>query len=115
MPRVEIPIVQITRAGVAPAAQVTGDATNDHYLAWNDGGVVLEVGNVDAGASHAATVITPGSVDSLAVADLTITVPASATRYAGPFPPAIYNQSDGTVQIDADGTNLRFRAFAIAK
>ena len=32
---------------------------------------------------------------ALAVADHTVSIPGSATRYVGPFPPGVYNQITG--------------------
>jgi len=47
---------------------------------------------------------TPGTVDGLDIAEMTVTVTASATvgELIGPFPPSIYNQSDGTVHVTPD-------------
>ncbi len=42
------------------------------------------------GSPVTLTVATPGTVDSLAVADLTATIGAGETRLLGPFPPSIY-------------------------
>lgn len=114
MARVEITVTTISRDGVAPASQVTSDATNDHVIEGNDGRVVLEAQNVDAGSAHTVTVTTPGSVAGLAIADLEVSVPASSTRWIGPFPTTVFNQT-GTddVNIDVATANLRFRAYKI--
>ena len=53
MPRVDIPVTQITRSGVAPATEVTGDTVNNHSVV-NDGAVWLEVRN--SGTTVARTV-----------------------------------------------------------
>ena len=112
MPRVDVPITQLTEQGVAPPAQVNADAANDHQLAYNDGRVFVEVVSSDAGA-QSVTIITPGTVGGLAVADQVVAVPAGATRLFGPLPPAIYNQPDGTVSFDPSvtGATLKFRAY----
>lgn len=114
MPRVNIPITQLTDDGVAPPAATAADATNDHQLAFNDGRVFVEVVSTDA-AAQSVTIITPGTVGSgLAVADKTVAVPAGATRYVGPLAPQVYNQPDGTVQIDPSiSTTLGLRAYRI--
>src|SRR4051812_22189537 len=111
MPRVSIPITEILDSGVAPPAQTNGDATNLHQLDFNDGDVVVEVISTDAGA-QTVTLVTPGTVSGLAIADQVVAVPAGATRYIGKLSPATYNQPDGTVQINPSiSTTLKFRAY----
>jgi hypothetical protein len=39
-------------------------------------------------------------VDGLAIAERTVVVTAGESRKIGPFPPNIYNQSDGMVYLD---------------
>lgn len=111
MPRVEIPVTQLTDAGVAPPAQTNGDATNDHYIAGNDGHIVLEIISTDAGA-QTVTILTPGNFGGLNVEDRVVAVPAGATRYVSKLAPGLYNQADGSVYLDPSvSTNLKFRAF----
>ncbi len=112
MPRQDIPLTEITRSGTAPATEVTPVAADDLKFT-NDGKVFILVRNSGAG-SNTATFVTPGSVDDQAVADRDVAVPASASRYAGPFPTAQYNQGDGTVYVDVANTELRFSAYHLA-
>lgn len=113
MPRTSIPITKSTDAGVAQPAQTNGDLTNLMYLPYNDGRVLLEVVSSDAGA-QTVTVETPGVVNGLAIADQVVSVAAGATKYLGPFPPAVYNQPDGTVNVNPSvNTTLKFRAYQI--
>lgn len=114
MPRVNIPITQLTDAGVAPAAQVASDAANDHELASNDGDVFVEITNVNASTPQDATFVTPGAVQGLAVSDRVVSVPANnGVRLVGPLSPNVYNQVDGKVHIDVTSADLRFRAFRL--
>ena len=112
MPRTAITVTQVTRLGVAPATATAGYATNDHSIADNDGRVWLEAAST-AGSATVITVETPGTVDGLAVADLTVSVPTNATRIIGPFPPAIYNQSDGSLYVGVEQTTWNLRAFRL--
>lgn len=113
MPRTAIPITKVTDAGVAAPAQTNSDLTNGQYLAFNDGRVILEVISTDAGA-QTVTIETPGTVGDLTVSDRVIAVPAGATRVIGPLPPAVYNQADGTVNVNPSvNVNLKFRAYQI--
>lgn len=72
-------------------------SASDVYYFPNNGRVVLVVTN--AAGSNTVTVQTPGTVDSLAVTDLTATITASKTFALGPFPPTIYNDAQGRVRV----------------
>jgi hypothetical protein len=109
MPRVDLPLTEITRAGVAPGAEVTADPANDHSFA-NDGRVFLLARNSGAG-SHTVTIVTPGTVDEQAIADVGIAIPAGASRYIGPFPPSIYGSP---VSVDVASNELRLTAYHLS-
>ncbi|MEW2570498.1 hypothetical protein [Streptomyces sp. NPDC047070] len=64
-------------------------------------GVLLLVKNGDAG-SHTVTLVTPGTVDGLAIADRAIAVAAGATA-AIPVTNAYRNPSTGRANITYDG------------
>lgn len=72
-------------AGVA--ANVAGDTFP------NTGREVVVIKNASVGAIT-VTVPTTGTVDGLAIADLTASIGAGETRMLGPFPPSIYS-ADG--------------------
>jgi hypothetical protein len=113
MARTNIPVTQITVAGVAPAAQVA-DPTNDHKIEGNDGRVLLELQNTSASESLTATIQTPRTVaGGVAVSEDEVTVPKESTRFAGPFPPQTFNQSNGQVYVDLTSTSLKLRAFRL--
>ena len=112
MARTLIPTNTVVRAGIAPAL-TAGDDANEMYFV-NDGRTFLYVLNT-GGASN-LTFITPGTVDALAIGDRTVAVAIDATEgmFIGPFPPNIYNQSDGTVYVDIDDdTTLTLEAFRL--
>ncbi len=46
------------------------------------------------------TIITPNTVDGLAIADRTVTLPASTETFVGPFQPGVYNQTTDVVHVD---------------
>lgn len=110
MPRTNITVVEITRAGVA-ATEVAGDTVNGNQF---DHGArtFLRARNADGAAPHTATIQTPGTVDTLAIADRVVSVPASATRYIGPFT-TDYRQSDGKVYVDVDDAQLNLAVFRL--
>ena len=113
MPRTALTVTDFTRAGVAEPSEQNGDFTNGNYIASNDGRIGLIVRNANAG-TQSITVLTPGTVDGLAIADLTISIPAGATRYIGPFGTGTFNQTDGSIYIDVSvATDLKFRPIRI--
>ena len=92
MARTELTLQTTTRAGIAPtytAATVDGFAVNNEYYR-----VILHVKNGNA-SPCTVTVQTPGTVDGLAIPDLTVVVPATTgDKMIGPFPGAVYNVDD---------------------
>lgn len=94
MADVDLTAEQITRVGIN--ATDTGSlSTSDTYKVRNDGKTFLHFKKSGAGACT-VTFVTPGTVDGLAVADRTVSVPATTGDVmVGPFPRRIYNDSDG--------------------
>ena len=81
------------------------DETDGHYF-YNDGRTILFFH--DTAATPTVTIYTPGTVDGLAVTDRTVVLAIHATegKFIGPFPPSIYNYSDGTCRfiVSAEAT-----------
>lgn len=72
----------------------------------------LHVKNGDS-SEHTVTIATPKTVDGLAVADGTWTVPASEERLIGPIGD-VFRDSDGMASITYDGvTSVTIAAFRI--
>ena len=87
---------------VADAALTAAVAGGHKFL--NDGQTVLFLQNTN-GSARTITVTTAQTVDGLAVADLTITLPATTGRLiTAAFPRTVYNQSDGYVLVDYSAT-----------
>jgi len=96
MARTAINYQQVLRAGLTEALAA---ANADGHKFSNDGRIILHV--VNGGASPiTVTIQTPGTVDDLAVSDRTVTISDESEKFIGPFPPGIYNQSDGMVYVD---------------
>lgn len=91
--------------GVSFTAMV---AANDLQFV-NNGHVYLIVKNDGAG-TQAATVISVADVNGR-TNDIAISLDSGEVDFLGPFPPDLYNQSDGTVHIDsADEDSWNFAA-----
>ena len=92
------------RDGVSVADAAMTAAVADGHSFVNDGRTVLLIQNTN-GATRTITVQTPGTVDGLAVADLTITVAATTGRLmTATFPKSVYNQNGGVVYLDYSAT-----------
>ena len=92
---------------------VAGDEDENHYFA-NDGRTLISV--LKTGGACIMTFQTPGTVDGLAISEQAVTPGVHATQNTliGPFPPSIYNQSDGTVHVDLDSeTTFSLGAFRL--
>lgn len=117
MPRVEIPVTEIDRDGVAPPAQTDADAASDHFIDANDGRIVLEIESSDGADQTVEFEIPSGGVDDQPVTPRTVTIPDGETRWVGPFPRSVYNQPNpdlNKIFINPSvSTTLKFRAYKI--
>ncbi|MET9550545.1 hypothetical protein ABZY36_35370 [Streptomyces sp. NPDC006627] len=109
MPRVPVPVTQITRAGVTPPTEVNGDATN-HHVVQNNGRVILLVRNSGSTVSRTVTLRIPNIIDGQGVTPKTVSIAQSTSKYIGPFPTDSYGSS---LQVDVDNAELKLLAFGI--
>ncbi len=90
MARTALAVQAMTRAGLTPA-YTAANGSGGHSVV-NDGRTFLHVKN--GGASPCVvTFETPGTVDTLAIADRTVTVAAGGEAVAGTFPTQTYGAS----------------------
>lgn len=90
MANITLTTEDITRVGL-DANDLGSLSITDTYFCPNDGRMFLHFKKSGAGAC-VVTVVTPGTVAGLAIADLTHSVPASTgDRMLGPFPPELFN------------------------
>lgn len=88
-------VQEISRAAITPSF---GAAAGGGDQFANDGRTYVHIKN--GGASPITlTVVTQMTVDGKAVADDAITVTNAQERVIGPFPPGIYNDANGMVQL----------------
>jgi len=97
--RATLTVIDCVRTGVTNT--VTAAIAEGAKFA-NDGQTFLYC--LDTVGDAILTFKTPGTVDGLDIAERAVTVTTSATigELIGPFPPSIYNQSDGTVHVTPD-------------
>lgn len=107
MPPTPLPVQTLVRGGVTPTAEVAADAANGNILATNNGvSTWVEATNTDT-ESHTLTLVTPGTVDGLAIADKVVTIPAGAKWRSGPLPVMTYGSKP---QITADSALVTIAA-----
>lgn len=84
-----------TSAGITPVDVTAGHALNDDFYFHNDGRQILVFQNRHASTALVVTFDTPVTVDGLAVADRTVSVPGNSFRAVGALPPNPYNAQSG--------------------
>jgi len=97
MARTALTVQQITRAGLSPTYTAVDQPNGNSFP--NDGREQIHIKN-GGGGSLTVTIKRNYNVDSAAVPDLSITVPAGQERKSGPFPTDWFNQLDGNVYVD---------------
>ncbi len=110
MARDTVTVTSTVRAGVAPAL-TTPNSGNNAEMA-NDGRTVFLFMNGLGAASVQATDITIQQVADpygRTQNDAAFTAIVDALSACGPFPPNLYNQTDGTVQFDYDAVSAEAR------
>lgn len=91
MANITLTTEDISRAGIDANDQSLAGNLADTMFVPNDGRMFLHFKKSGAGACT-VTIVTPGTVAGLAIADLTHSVPATTgDRMIGPFPPDIFN------------------------
>lgn len=89
-------VQEITRVGLAPAFSAAAGG-GDQFA--NNGRCFHEAKCADA-SSKTVNYVVQQKVDGLSVTNLSITVPATTgDRMTGSFPPDIYNDANGNVQV----------------
>lgn len=97
MARTALTVQDLAASGITPSYTA---AIADGHSVHGDGKTFLHVKN-SGGSACTVTIQTPATVSGLAVAEQTVSVPATTgDKMIGPFPPNTYNQVDGDVYID---------------
>jgi hypothetical protein len=79
-------------------AEASAAAGGDEFA--NTGKELLVIEHVNGGGSNVTlTIVTPQTVDGLAVADKAIVIAPGTRQLLGPFPKGIYNDEDDNVNL----------------
>jgi hypothetical protein len=101
MPRTAVPVVSLTRDGLATPGTTAVDPTNGHELVYVKGAnLFLEVNNTATAAKDVTlkrgdSVLAPGQRS-----DLALTVPGSSRRFLGPFDVGAWAQAGQKINVD---------------
>jgi hypothetical protein len=117
MARSAIPVTISVKEGVVQPSVTSSDATNKHYIANNDGRIILEINNTNAG-TQTVTFLTSRVLQGLPVTNLIVSLTTGQIKYAGPFPTDLFNQTYTTflncILIDPSvTTDIKFRAIQV--
>jgi len=113
--RTTVPLNVLSTAGLSVGSgtgETTGDTVNGHDFD-NNGDVFIHVRNADGASAHNITWKCPLSLDGTPVADVVVSVGASANPLFGPFPGRLYNQANGRVNFDVDSAQLFIKAYVL--
>jgi len=91
---------QSNRDGVALSFTAVDNANGNEFL--NTGRELVLLARSGAGGAGTTTVVTQQTVDGQAVADKSLSIADDTTVVVGPFPPSIYNDANGKVQLTHD-------------
>ncbi len=114
MARDTVTVTSTVRAGVSPAL-TTPSAANNAEMA-NDGRTLFLYINGMGAASVQATAVTIQQVADpygRTENDAAFAAVVDVLSVFGPFPPALYNQSDGTIQFDYDTVSANARVCGV--
>ena len=108
--------VTTSASGSVLGAPAAVDQPNGNEFA-NAGRSLIEIVNGSASAVS-ATFITNGTYSvgstAYAIADLVVSIAASATKACGPFDTTLFNSATNTVQVDwSSGTSITARVIAL--
>ena len=101
MPDVTLNPSDSSASGVELAYRTSITAADDYFFN-NNGRVLLHV-KKGAGADTTITIVTPGTVDGLAIADRVVVIATDEEVFMGPFAPSTYNNSEHQVQFGVTG------------
>ena len=114
MANVTITVQQIVTSGngLEPTRNSSLDIA-DTYKVRNSGLTFVYLKNTDA-SPHTFTIETPATQSGLALADLTVAVPAAEERFVGPFPRSTYSDGNNDINITVDdATGMELGAFSL--
>lgn len=115
MTRDAITVTSSVRAGIVPA--LTAPSSGNGGEMANAGRTIMVFVNGIGAASGQATAVTIQQVDDpygRKDNDGAFTATVDKVATFGPFPPNLYNQTDGTVQFDYDAVDAAARVFGLA-
>lgn len=101
---VRVSVEQNLKSGLTATYTSSGLLTTNTYKVRNDGKVLLHFKKTGAGACT-VTITTPNTSQGLAIADQTVTVPATTGDvFVGPLPASLFNDSSSDIAFTISDT-----------
>ena len=101
---VRITPTALVKEGVTAAYTASGLATTNNYKVRNDGKVFLHFKKTGVGTCT-VTIVTPGTVQGIAIADVTVSVPATTGDvFVGPLSPSLFNDASSDIEYTLSDT-----------
>lgn len=106
---VRVSVEQALKAGLTATYTSSGLLTTNTYKVRNDGRVFIHFKKTGAGAAT-VTIVTPNTSQGLAIADQTVTVPATTGDvFVGPLAASLFNDASSDVSFSfSDTVGLSF-------
>jgi hypothetical protein len=103
MADVTLTVYDVARTGIDLTTAAAVIVVANTYYFPNDGRCLVFLNNA-TGSTVIPTFVTPGTVDGLAIADKAGSQLTARAYFYGPFPPSIYNDATGRVQMTFNQT-----------
>lgn len=110
MARTALTVQTIVQTGITPTYVA---ANTDGHSFVNNGNTFLEIINSHTSATMTATVVHPGTIDGLAVADQAVSIAGGSTKRLGPFSARFNQVGTNDVNVDVSTTAASIGAFRI--
>jgi hypothetical protein len=103
MADVTLTVYDVSRSGIDLTTSATVIVIANTYYFPNDGRCLVYLNN-GTGSTVIPTFVTQNTVDGLAIADKAGSQLTARAYFYGPFPPSIYNDASGRVQMTFNQT-----------
>jgi hypothetical protein len=103
MADITLTVYDSSRTGVNLTTNATVIVVANTYYFPNDGRCLVYLNNA-TGSTVVPTFVTQNTVDGLAIGDKVGSQLTAKAYFYGPFPPSIYNDASGRVQMSFDQT-----------
>jgi hypothetical protein len=102
MAEVALTVQEVTKAGAALTYANANTSDGNEFA--NDGKTYLAMYNNGSTGTATVTIATGATVAGYALGDQTVSLSTTQIKIAGPFPPEVFNDSAGVINLAITGT-----------